>query len=205
MKHTSRLFMALFAFFVVVAFGALYMLSDTGSVFNKDNRTPGSSPAVMSKTIVGDESATSLSIKDDFSDEETVEASELLSDADAAADEGTVPEAAESDAGASVEDTLAEADNTREKRYFTFTTGTRYTILRLRSAPSLDADILAKLNKRTPGYVILPGNEWCKVVMSTGTVGYCATEYLNMVEVSEEEFPAEFIQMVEPPQEDLDY
>ena len=192
MKHTSRLFIALFAFFIVVAIGALYMLNGTGSVFNKNHKTPGSETAVMSQTIVGDEAVIGESWNDDFADDNAGDSQSVEDDADA-------PE----DAGA--ETSTDAVENTREIRYFTFITGTKYTILRLRAEPSEDGEILAKLNKKTPGYIIQPGNQWSKVVMPTGTVGYCATKYLKITEVTKDEYPQEFVDMVVAPTEDLDF
>lgn len=201
MKHTSRLFIALFVFFIVVAFGALYMLSGTGSVFNRDKNTPGSETAVMSQTILGDEAVMGVSWNDDFADDGFDEASQQDSSGDST--EAADMDAAGGDSASDSEDLTAK--NTREIRYFTFVTGTKYTILRLRAEPSEDGEILAKLNKKTPGYIIQPGNEWSKVVMPTGTVGYCATKYLKITEVTKQEYPAEFVDMVEAPVEDLNF
>ena len=201
MKHTSRLFIALFVFFIVVALGALYMLSGTGSVFNRDKNTPGSETAVMSQTILGDEAVMGVSWNDDFADDGFDEASQEDSSGDST--EAADMDAAGGDSASDSEDLAAK--NTREIRYFTFVTGTKYTILRLRAEPSEDGEILAKLNKKTPGYSIQPGNEWSKVVMPTGTVGYCATKYLKITEVTKQEYPAEFVDMVEAPVEDLNF
>ena len=201
MKHTSRLFIALFVFFIVVAFGALYMLSGTGSVFNRDKNTPGSETAVMSQTILGDEAVMGVSWNDDFADDGFDEASQEDSSGDST--EAADMDAAGGDSASDSEDLAAK--NTREIRYFTFVTGTKHTILRLRAEPSEDGEILAKLNKKTPGYIIQPGNEWSKVVMPTGTVGYCATKYLKITEVTKQEYPAEFVDMVEAPVEDLNF
>lgn len=202
MKHTSRLFIALFAFFIVVALGALFMLSGTGSVFNKSHATPGSETAVMSQTIVGDEAVIGACWNDDFAEEEVVEASE---EETSETIQNSENDAAGGDLASDAQNLEQENENTREIRYFTFVTGTRYTILRLREEPSEDAEILAKLNKKTPGYIIQPGNEWSKVVMPTGTVGYCATKYLKITEVTRQEFPQEFVDMVEAPVEDLNF
>ena len=98
-----------------------------------------------------------------------------------------------------------EPENAREKRYFTFVTSTTYTVLRVREAPSEDAAIIHKLSKKTPGYVLQPGNTWSKVVTAKGSIGYCATEYLDMTEVSPEDFPQEYRDMVLAPEEDLSY
>ena len=198
MKHTSRLFIALFAFFIVVAIGALFMLSGTGSVFNKNRKTPGSETAVMSQTVLGDEAVIGESWNDDFADDNTDDAVEGESNTD------NTDAATGDEVGASA-DASDAVENTREIRYFTFITGTRYTILRLRAEPSEEAEILAKLNKKTPGYIIQPGNEWSKVVMPTGTVGYCATKYLKITEVTKDEYPQEFVDMVVAPTEDLDF
>ena len=89
-----------------------------------------------------------------------------------------------------------------EKRYLSFTT-TNDEPLRFRKGPSEDAEIITKLFTGTLGYVTQPGNEWCKVVMTTGREGYLATEFLGMKELTEEEYPEKFRDLVEAPQEDL--
>ena len=56
MKRNNRIFIALFAFFIVVAIGALLMLDGKGSVFNRGRDSLGATPSVMSQTVIGDES-----------------------------------------------------------------------------------------------------------------------------------------------------
>lgn len=205
MKHTTRLFMALFVFFIVVAIGALGMLSGTGSVFNRTHKTPGSETAVMSQTIIGDDAVSALSVPDDFDEseveEEKPESPKETEDSleEVATGTGEGEDSGVNDAAATSEESI------REKRYFTFITGTKYNVLRLREGPSEEAEILHKLNKNTPGYVLQPGNTWSKVVTVNGSIGYCATEYLNMTEVTAEEFPQEYLGMVEAPEEELNY
>ena len=77
------------------------------------------------------------------------------------------------------------------------------TILRLREAPSEDAEIIKKMYPGSHGVVLQPGNEWCHVMMNSGLEGYCATEYLTLTEVTKEAFPAEYVDRVEAPVEEL--
>lgn len=194
MKHSGRIFIALFAFFITVAVGALMMLGSKSSVFNRDSNSIGAKTAVMSQTVVGDEPSKDMSISDDFADTPSEEASEEVTEAAVEAVSEPEPETLE-----------PEPENAREKRYFTFVTSTTYTILRVREAPSEDAAIIHKLSKKTPGYILQPGNTWSKVVTMSGSIGYCATEYLDMTEVSAQDFPQEYLDMVLAPEEDLNY
>ena len=196
MKHSGRIFIALFAFFITVAVGALMMLGSKSSVFNRDSNSIGAKTAVMSQTVVGDEPSKDMSISDDFADTPSEEVTEDVREdvTEAAAEEVSEDEPA-----------AAEQENDRAKRYFTFVTSTTYTVLRVREAPSEDAAIIHKLSKKTPGYVLQPGNTWSKVVTAKGSIGYCATEYLDMTEVSPEDFPQEYRDMVLAPEEDLSY
>ena len=101
-----------------------------------------------------------------------------------------------------IEEEQIEEPVVYEKRYLSFTT-TNDEPLRFRKGPSEDAEIITKLFTGTLGYVTQPGNEWCKVVMTTGREGYLATEFLGMKELTEEEYPEKFRDLVEAPQEDL--
>ena len=201
MKRNMGIFMALAIFYILVAVLALIILGGKNSFFNKGKDTYGATPAVMSQTIIGENADTR-----ENNEPATVEIVQPVEVATEIEDEViTEPETeAEEEVTEDIEPEPEAEPVVYEKRYFSFTT-TNDEPLRFRKGPSEDAEIITKLFTGTLGYVTKPGNEWCKVVMPTGTVGYCATEYLNMVEVSQEEFPSEFVQMVEPPEEDLDY
>ncbi|MBQ3798129.1 MAG: SH3 domain-containing protein [Butyrivibrio sp.] len=194
MKHNSRIFIALFAFFVIVALGALFMLNGSSSVFSRDAKSIGATTAVMSQTVVGDEPVVEATLPEENQQEEAKE--EVPEETAEEADSAGADSGADSGEGAGAE---------RAKRYITFKTTNSYTVLRLREAPSESAKILHKMPYKTPGYILKPGNTWCKVVLETGAVGYFATEYLGMTEVTAEDYPEEYRDMVEAPDEDLDF
>ena len=52
--------------------------------------------------------------------------------------------------------------------------------LNLRMTPSTSAKVLAQLKNGTQLNVIEPGETWCKVSLSSGTVGYVMTKYLQL-------------------------
>lgn len=202
MKRNSIIFIVLFVFFIVVAAGALLMLDPGHSVLSKDARSLGAKTAVMSKTVVGDEPTGDVLVPDTISETATEEVSveevveEATTEATEVADTGDA-------SGAGAEGTGAEAIPV--ERYFTFKTSTTRTVLNFRKEPSENAKVLWKLAPGTFGYILVPGNEWCKVALENGEIGYCATEYLDMTEVTRADFPEEFAAMVEISEEKLDY
>lgn len=202
MKRNSIIFIVLFVFFIVVAVGALLMLDPSHSVLSKDARSLGAQTAVMSKTVVGEEPTGDVLVPDTISETATEEVSveevveEATTEATEVADTGDA-------SGAGAEGTGAEAIPV--ERYFTFKTSTTRTVLNFRKEPSENAKVLWKLAPGTFGYILLPGNEWCKVALENGEIGYCATEYLDMTEVTRADFPEEFAAMVEISEEKLDY
>ena len=175
------------------------MLDPTHSVLNKDSRSIGAQTAVMSKTVIGEEPVQELEVPDTIdevamvveeqaTEEVSVDASlEAADDAGSGEGEGQGEEAAPTE------------------RYFTFLTSTTRTVLNCRKDPSEDSKVLWKLAPKTFGYILVPGNEWCKVVTDKGWEGYCATEYLDMTEVTKADFPEEYADLVEISEESLDY
>ena len=58
---------------------------------------------------------------------------------------------------------------------------TRLMNLRVRSAPSLTAEVIATLPKGTEVSVIgMVGMDWYKIRMSDGTTGYCSVAYIEV-------------------------
>ncbi len=90
-----------------------------------------------------------------------------------------------------------------ELRYFTFKIATRAQSLRVREEPSDNGKVVTKLTKNTTGYVIKPGTKWSRIATNGGTDGYCFTKYLEITEVTKEDFPEEFANIVEAPDEEL--
>ena len=184
MKRNTPIFIALAVFFVIVALGALTLLSKDGSVFNRSHADYGTEPAVLTQTVIGEEP------------KETVPA---VTEPEPAPEPEPEPEAVEVEEEAEE----PEPEPVFEIRYFTLETNNSTTILRLREAPSEEAEIIKKMYPGSHGIVLQPGNEWCHVRMNSGLEGYCATEFLTLTEVTEEAYPAEYADRVEAPVEEL--
>ncbi len=190
MKQNQRIFIFLFTFFIVVAVGSIIFLNGKGSAFNRSRTSLGAVTAALSQTIIGDKK----------SETEVVETVPLPAPQEP---EVTAPVAEEPTAEEPVAEEPADTSAEEGLRYFTFRTATQITILRMRKEPSEDAEIIHKLERNSTGYVVKPGNEWCRVATVSGSVGYCATEYLELKEVSADDFPKKFASMVEAPDEEL--
>ena len=199
MKRNMGIFMALAIFYILVAVLALIILGGKNSFFNKGKDTYGATPAVMSQTVIGENADTRENIEP-----ATVEIVQPVEVATEIEDEViTEPETeAEEEVTEDIEPEPEAEPVVYEKRYFSFTT-TNDEPLRFRKGPSEDAEIITKLFTGTLGYVTKPGNEWCKVVMTTGREGYLATEFLGMKELNEDTYPEKYIDLVEAPDEEL--
>ena len=195
------IFMALAIFYILVAVLALIMLGGKNSFFNKSKDTYGAEPAVLSQTVIGENSDNRVTEQPDLVVEEPAVTQEI-EDVEEEVIEQTQEEPVVEDEVVEVEEEPAEEPVVYEKRDLSFTT-TNDEPLRFRKGPSEDAEIITKLFTGTLGYVTQPGNEWCKVVMTTGREGYLATEFLGMKELTEDEYPEKFRNLVEAPQEEL--
>lgn len=221
MKDNQRIFFLLFGFFVVVALGSLIALDGKGSAFDRSKKSMGSTTAVLSETtVIGDNSGavapknTQTEEKEEavievsFSEPETVveepvveEAVEEITDEEP---EQATEEVSEKATEEATEETTEEPQE-YEVRYLMFKVNTQVTVLRLREGPSEDAEVKAKLGMQSVGYVLKPGNEWCKVYTASGKTGYCATEYLLMQEATIDDYPVKVRDQIEPPDEELNY
>ena len=222
MKNNQRVFFLLFGFFVVVALGSLVVLDGKGSAFERSRSSMGATTAALSETTV---------IGDTKSDEAT-EVASLVEPTSVVPETTEVPEAAAEISievpDELVEEALGEEPETEitvdadaitlepadepapesgeyEVRYLTFKVNTQGLVLRLRDGPSEDAEVIAKLGMQSVGYVLKPGNEWCKVYTASGKTGYCATEYLLMEEATIDDYPAKVRDQIEAPDEKLDF
>ena len=213
MKRNSIIFIVLFVFFIVVAIGALYMLNPSESVFNKNAKTIGAQTAVMSKTVVGDEPTEELVVPDTIEEipvaetvaEEVVEETSIENIDESALNNGQGDGTGAGDASGagSGEGAGESAEAAPTEKYFTFKTSTSRTVLNFRKEPASDSKILWKLAPGTFGYVLLIGDEWSRVALENGAIGYCATEYLEMTEVTRADFPEEYAALVGVPDENL--
>jgi uncharacterized protein YgiM (DUF1202 family) len=213
MKNNQRIFIFLFTFFIVVAVGSLIFLGGVGSAFNKSRDSLGAGTAALSQTITGgtqekpaepetkepefEEVKTEAPVAEEPAVEEPV-AEEPVAEEEPVVEEPVAEEPAVEEP---VQEEPEEAET--ELRYFTFKIATRAQSLRVREEPSDNGKIVTKLTKNTTGYVIKPGTKWSRIVTNGGTDGYCFTKYLEITEVTKEDFPEEFANIVEAPDEEL--
>ncbi len=198
MKKNSNYMIFILLFYVIVAFMAFAFLNGDYSVFNRKASVANQSP--MSETVVGNTEENTAAQEDTMEEvieEEPVdEPAELLEDEPAEEDvteEEDDPPVAEE----TIEEVvIEEEDETEQKVYYSFKTNHTQRRLRLRDEPSLSGNVITMLNMNSTGYVLEYDEEWCKVVTGKDTVGYCATEYLDLTEIEESEFPKEFVDQV---------
>lgn len=202
MKSNQTIFVFLIAFFLVIGLGSLLLFGSGGSLINRNSDSFGATTAALSETIIAN-STTSV----DF--ETPVEQAIIEDITDiAGVDEEKAEEIVENLEGEVTTEEKKEVETSApayETRYFMYTITTERHALRLRQFPSENARILKKLNKNTSGYVIKPGNEWCKVITVGGLEGYLSTEYLTLEEMTEQDFPVDFVSKVQAPDEELNY
>ena len=127
MKRNTPIFIALAVFFIIVAVGALALLARDGSVFNRSHADYGTEPAVLTQTVIGEEPQETVPavIEPELEPEPEIEPAEEVE----AVEEVEEP----------------EPEPVYEIRYFTLETNNSTTILRLREAPSEDAEIIKKM------------------------------------------------------------
>ena len=196
MRRNQRIFIFLFIFFIVIAAGAIFILDDRGSVFNRNAKSMGAQVAVLNETIAG--------TADDASDVNAAVASlEAKEEEPKAPSEPEVKVEVAEEPVEEVEEEPAEEEP--ELRYFTFTVTTEAHNLRLREEASGDSRILTKFRKGTTGYILKPGKEWCKVYTQTDDEGYFYTGYLILEEVTKEDFPEDLQERVELPEEGFEF
>lgn len=194
MRNNQRIFIFLFTFFIVVALGSLFFLGGKGSAFDKSRDLQGSATAVLSQMITGLKGS-----------EKAVEQAPSDVVETVVENENTEPETKEDPEVSAQEPVEEQVEEpvTYEVRYFTFVTDTQKDNLRMRTEPSESGQIITSLKKYTFGYVLKPDNNWCRVTTEAGTSGYCSTQYLILTEVTRDDFPSEYQERVEAPDEEL--
>ena len=75
--------------------------------------------------------------------------------------------------------------------YYAFTVRGDISSLNLRSVPDMDGKILGRLMPKQTGYVLEYGEEW-SLVTSGKKSGYVNNRYIELEEIPEEDFPAEY-------------
>lgn len=185
-------------FFAVVALGSLLFLSQTGSAFNRTNKSLGAETAVLTQTIINEPEA-EPEVPEVVEEEPVVEEPPVVEDTMAAVADASVEPEPEQE----VEPEPEPEPEEPQIRYFSYKVGTAITILRLREEPTEFGEVKGRLAKGSTGYILVPGNQWCKVVTSKGNVGYCSTEYLIFTEMTEEEYPEKYRDQVEAPGDSL--
>ena len=75
--------------------------------------------------------------------------------------------------------------------YYAFTVRGDISSLNLRSVPDMDGKILGRLMPKQTGYVLEYGEEWSLVTTGRKS-GYVNNRYIELEEIPEEDFPAEY-------------
>lgn len=89
-------------------------------------------------------------------------------------------------------DSGADAGETEEKTvYYAFTVRGDISSLNLRTVPGMDGKILGRLMPEQTGYVLEHGEEWSLVTTGKKS-GYVNNRYIELEEIPEEDFPAEY-------------
>ena len=78
-----------------------------------------------------------------------------------------------------------------ETVYYAFTVRGDISSLNLRKVPDMDGKILGRLMPNQTGYVLEYGEEWSLVTTGKKS-GYVNNRYLELEEIPEEDFPAEY-------------
>lgn len=187
MKKNQNYLIFMIVFYVLVAFFAFAFLSRDLSVFNR-KYSDEVIEAQNTETVVGrvekaEESTTEATaeVETKTEIEEVVAAIEATSQAPAE-EPATEPE--------------TEPATEAEIVYYSYVTNNTESNLRVREEPSLNAKVLKRLYPGSKGYVLEKDDEWCKVVASGDTIGYCSTEFLDLEEIAKEDFPAEYVELV---------
>ena len=194
MKKNQNYLIFMIVFYVLVAFFAFAFLSRDLSVFNR-KYSDEVIEAQNTETVVGrvekaEESTTEATaeVETKTEIEEVVAAIEATSEAPAEteAEPEEEPEA----------EPETEPATEAEIVYYSYVTNNTESNLRVREEPSLNAKVLKRLYPGSKGYVLEKDDEWCKVVASGDTIGYCSTEFLDLEEIAKEDFPAEYVELV---------
>ena len=218
MRRNLRIFTFLFIFFIVVAVGSLVVLNGHGSVFNRTRDSLGAQTAVLTQTVIGEENTQEPEEAPEPEPETEPEPVPEQTEPESAAeiiDSEPVVEETESDVveiEPVIEETEPEAEETEPVeepqseeasqedtgvRYYTYTINTSVHSLRLRQDPNMDSRILVYMARGSKGYVLKMDSSWTKVHTENGMEGYCSTEYLDIKEVSREDFPEDIRDRVE--------
>ena len=78
-----------------------------------------------------------------------------------------------------------------ETVYYAFTVRGDISSLNLRKVPDMDGKVLGRLMPKQTGYVLEYGEEWSLVTTGKKS-GYVNNRYIELEEISEEDFPAEY-------------
>lgn len=183
MRRNQNTFILLFIFFIAVAVGSLFVLDGKNSVFDRGINTLGVKNALLNELVVGTQPQ-DMEESFEFSNPEPKEETKIQQEQVSGPSDVKEP----SDDGV---------------RFFILTVNTKNTILRLREEPSTESAVIDRLEKGSSGYVLQPGNIWCKVSVPSGMTGYVATKYIKVTEVRREEFPEDLRARVTAPTEIL--
>ncbi|MBO4457649.1 MAG: SH3 domain-containing protein [Butyrivibrio sp.] len=177
MRKNQNTFILLFIFFIAVAGGAIFALDGAGSVFDRGINTLGAKNAVMNDVVVGTDPQVQEDSPKHFEPEHKDDDKAQQEQRSESSDDGV--------------------------RFFILTVNTKNSILRLREEPNVESAVIERLEKGSLGYVLQPGNAWCKVYVQSGNTGYVATKYIKVKEIIREDFPVNIRDSVMAPTEIL--
>lgn len=86
-----------------------------------------------------------------------------------------------------------EESYTEEKQsYYRFTVAALKSFLNCRATPDKKGKVVGRLKSGAQGYVLETGDDW--ILITTGKVtGYVSGEYIELEEISKEEFPKDYL------------
>ena len=128
-----------------------------------------------------------------LTDEEIAEEEEITEEASEEASEEATEEASEeeeeiSEPSEEASETEPEEIPAEKEEYFSFSviTGGAKN-LNMREAPDINSKVVYVIPYSASGFVLEIGDEWSKV-RCNGFEGYCSNEFINMTEISKEEY-----------------
>ena len=201
---------------IIVCVGVFYLLLGVGTFFYmflhtqpdaqadipvatvKEASVDQDAPAPVTETPAADTTISEATGTDEMQETTEIEISDTASDisesevAPEALDENE--ELAENEeAPESIEATNSNETALSENAYYSFITHTPKDLLKVRIAPSENADSITRLYDGTSGYVIKYGADWCYIKTNKANVqGYVSTAYLILTEVEEADYPEEY-------------
>ncbi|MBE5826541.1 MAG: SH3 domain-containing protein [Butyrivibrio sp.] len=208
MKNNQRIFIFLFVFFFVVAIGGMLGFAGRSSALDKTRDSIGAQTAILNDAITATVTDAETALDQNELKEDPIEAEVVVKEPEPEVEIIEIPQDQITAEEPPVEENKEEAAAEEETddpgiRYFRFKVSTSVHALNVRTEPGVGSEVRYQLEKGTEGYILKPGNEWCLVAVGDDLRGYCSTEYLDITEISKEEFPEDLRNEVEMTDEEL--